>query len=65
MDLCNVLEWTTQTTLQRWTQTFDTLTHIDIANVHIKSGTIRAQEETKHGAQEGDGLETSCQNNET
>lgn len=37
-----------------------TLTHINIANVNIQFGTVGAQEETKHGAQESYGLKTSC-----
>lgn len=36
------------------------LTHVNISNVDIQFGTIGTQQETKHGAQESNGLEASC-----
>lgn len=36
------------------------LTHVHISNVDIQFGTVGAQQEAKHGAQESNGLETSC-----
>lgn len=41
------------------------LTHVHISDVDIQFGTVGAQQETKHGSQESNGLEASCkaQNN--